>query len=62
MNTHKETLIKMLHSVTEYDVIEIESDGKVNYAIRNLAPKPSLLLLDELNIKDFPQWVSRTND
>ena len=56
-----ETLIQMLHSVTEYDVIDCgnDSDGHKCYAIRNLADKPSMLLLGNLDINNFPQWLGK---
>lgn len=62
MNNTKETLIQMLHSVTEYDIIETEENGYKSYAIRNLSSKPALLVLDKLNIQDFPQWLGKSNN
>jgi hypothetical protein len=54
-------LIKMLHSVTEYDIIDCgyDSDNNKCYAIRNFATKPSMLLLGNLEITDFPEWCGK---
>ena len=59
-----EILIKMLHSVTEYDIVDCGQDeyGNKCFAIRNLAGKPSMLLLDSLDINDFPQWRGKSNN
>jgi len=59
-----ETLIQMLHSVTEYDIIDCGYDSNHNkcYAIRNLAEKPSMLLLGSLDISNFPQWLGKDNN
>lgn len=59
-----ETLIQMLHSVTEYDIIDCGYDSNHNkcYAIRNLAEKPSMLLLGSLDISNFPQWFGKDNN
>jgi hypothetical protein len=53
-----EQLIQMLHSVTEYDIIDCgyDSDGYKCYAIRNISNKPSTLLLGNLDTNDFPEW------
>ena len=61
MNLNIEQLIKMLHSVTEYDIIDCghDSDNNKCYAIRNLATKPSMLLLGNLEITDFPEWCGK---
>jgi hypothetical protein len=60
MNTI-EQLIQMLHSVTEYDIIDCgkDSDGNKCYAIRNLSTKPSTLLLGNLETSDFPEWCGK---
>ena len=59
-----EQLIRMLHSVTEYDIVDCGYDdhGHKCFAIRNLANKPSMLLLGNLNINDFPQWTGKDNN
>ena len=59
-----ETLIQMLHSVTEYDIVDCgwDKNGKKCFAIRNLADKPSMLLLGNLDINDFPQWNGKDNN
>jgi len=59
-----EVLIKMLHSITEYDIVDCgqDSDGHKCYAIRNLASKPSMLLLGNLEIDDFPHWLGKDNN
>jgi hypothetical protein len=59
-----ETLIQMLHSVTEYDIIDCgqDKDGHKCFAIRNLASKPSMILLGNLDINDFPQWKGKDNN
>ena len=60
MNLTIEQLIKMLHSVTEYDIIDCgyDSDSHKCYAIRNLATKPSMLLLGNLEITDVSSDTS----
>lgn len=57
-----EQVIQMLHSVTEYDVIDcgFDVDGHKCYAIRNLARNPSMLLLDNLEVNDFPEWCGKS--
>lgn len=59
-----EQLVQMLHSVTEYDVVDcgFDTEGNRCYAIRNLAQKPSMLLLGSLQINDFPQWLGKDNN
>ncbi len=59
--TNIEQLIKMLHSVTEYDIIDCgdDEDGHQCYAIRNLATKPSTLLLGNLETTNFPEWSGK---
>lgn len=59
-----ETLIQMLHSVTEYDITDCGYDDMSNkcYAIRNLANKPSMLILGNMDIKHFPQWLGKDNN
>lgn len=59
-----ETLIQMLHSVTEYDIIDFgcDSDGNKCFAIRNLSNQPSMLSLGNLEIDDFPQWNGKDNN
>lgn len=59
-----EILIQMLHSVTEYDIVDCgyDSNGHKCYAIRNLSAKPSMLLLGNLEINDFPQWTGKDNN
>lgn len=59
-----EQLVQMLHSVTEYDIIDCgcNVDGYQCYAIRNLSGKPSMLLLGNLDIDDFPQWLGKNNN
>lgn len=54
----------MLHSVTEYDIVDCgyDNNGHKCFAIRNLANKPSMLLLGNLNINDFPQWTGKDNN
>lgn len=56
-----EQLVQMLHSVTEYDIIDCGYDesGHKCYAIRNLANKPSMLLLNSLDMGNFPQWLGK---
>jgi hypothetical protein len=51
----------MLHSVTEYDIIDCgyDSDGHKCYAIRNLSIQPSMLLLGNLEVTDFPEWCGK---
>ena len=58
---HIEQLIQMLHSVTEYDVIDCGTDehGHKCYAIRNLSTKPSTILLGNLDTDDFPEWCGK---
>jgi hypothetical protein len=60
MNTI-EQLIQMLHSVTEYDIIDCgyDVDGHKCYAIRNISKKPSMLLLGNLETTDFPEWCGK---
>jgi len=59
-----EQLIQMLHSVTEYDIIDCgyDSDGNKCYAIRNLATKPSTILLGNLETTDFPEWCGKSKN
>ncbi len=59
-----ETLIQMLHSVTEYDVTDCgyDENGNKCFAIRNLAGKPSMLLLGNLDIDMFPEWKGKCNN
>ena len=59
-----EQLVQMLHSVTEYDIIDCgyDTDGNKCYAIRNLANMPSTLLLGNLDVDDFPQWKGKSNN
>jgi hypothetical protein len=54
----------MLHSVTEYDIIDCGYDDDNNkcYAIRNLSSKPSMLLLGKLNIQMFPEWTGKDDN
>jgi hypothetical protein len=56
-----EQLIQMLHSVTEYDIIDCgyDVDGHKCYAIRNISTKPSMLLLGNLKTTDFPEWCGK---
>lgn len=56
-----EQLIQMLHSVTEYDITDCEhdKDGNKCYAIRNLSKNPSMLILGNLAINDFPEWLGK---
>jgi hypothetical protein len=63
MNTI-EQLIQMLHSVTEYDIIDCgyDSQGYKCYAIRNLSISPSTLLLGNLDTTDFPQWYGKSKN
>lgn len=63
MNTI-EQLVQMLHSVTEYDIIDCGYDDNQNkcYAIRNLSDKPSMLLLGKLNIHMFPEWTGKDDN
>lgn len=51
----------MLHSVTEYDIIDcgFDTNGHECYVIRNLAVNPSTLILNNLNIADFPEWCGK---
>jgi hypothetical protein len=51
----------MLHSVTEYDIIDCGYDehGYKCFAIRNLADKPSMLLLGSLDMNLFPDWKGK---
>lgn len=64
MNSKIEILIQMLHSVTEYDIIDCgcDSDGNQCYAIRNLSTQPSTLLLGNLNVSDFPEWLGKSKN
>ena len=59
-----EQLVQMLHSVTEYDIIDCGYDesGHKCYAIRNLADKPSVLLLGKLEMSMFPEWKGKSNN
>lgn len=54
----------MLHSVTEYDVTDCgyDENGNKCFAIRNLAGKPSMLLLGNLDIDMFPEWKGKCNN
>lgn len=56
-----EQIIRMLHSVTEYDIIDcgFDTNGHECYVIRNLAVNPSTLILNNLNIADFPEWCGK---
>ena len=56
-----EQLVQMLHSVTEYDIIDCGYDehGYKCFAIRNLAGKPSMLLLGSLDMNLFPDWKGK---
>ena len=58
---HIEQLVQMLHSVTEYDVVDCgyDNEGHKCYAIRNLATQPSTLLLGKLPISNFPEWSGK---
>jgi hypothetical protein len=62
--TNIEQLIQMLHSVTEYDIIDCgyDSNGYQCYAIRNLATKPSTMLLGNLDTTDFPEWCGKSKN
>ena len=63
MNTI-EQLVQMLHSVTEYDIIDCgkdENDHKC-FAIRNLSCKPSMLLLGSLDMNLFPEWKGKNHN
>lgn len=59
-----EQLVQMLHSVTEYDIRDCGYDerGHQCYAIRNLADKPSVLLLGKLEMSRFPEWEGKSNN
>ena len=59
-----EQLVQMLHSITEYDITDCgyDSDGNKCYAIRNLAKYPSMLVLGNLEIDDFPEWLGKDNN
>jgi hypothetical protein len=63
MNT-VEQLVQMLHSVTEYDIIDCGKDenGHKCFAIRNLSGKPSMLLLGSLDMNLFPDWKGKNNN
>jgi hypothetical protein len=63
MNTI-EQLVQMLHSVTEYDIIDCGQDeyGHKCFAIRNLSNKPSMLLLGNLDMNMFPEWKGKSNN
>jgi hypothetical protein len=63
MNTI-EQLVQMLHSVTEYDIIDCGKDenGHKCFAIRNLCGKPSMLLLGSLDMNLFPDWKGKNNN
>ena len=56
-----EQLVQMLHSITEYDIIDCGYDehGYKCFAIRNLAGKPSMLLLGSLDMNLFPDWKGK---
>ena len=62
MNSKIETIIQMLHSITEYDILDCgyDSNGNQYYAIRNLSHQPSTLLLGNLETSDFPQWLGKS--
>lgn len=64
MNPKIETIIQMLHSVTEYDIIDCgeDSEGNQHYAIRNLSHNPSSLLLGNLEVSDFPEWLGKSKN
>lgn len=64
MKSDIKILIQMLHSVTEYDVIDCgyDSEGHKCYAIRNLAKSPSTLLLANLETSDFPEWLGKSKN
>lgn len=59
-----EQLVRMLHSVTEYDIIDYgyDEDGYKCFAIRNLSGKPSMLLLGNLDMNMFPEWKGKSNN
>jgi hypothetical protein len=59
-----EQLIQMLHSVTEYDIIDYgyNSNGYKRYAIRNLSTRPSTILLGNLDTADFPEWCGKSKN
>jgi len=59
-----EQLVKMLHSVTEYDIVDCgyDSDNHKCYAIRNIANKPSTLILGNLDVSDFPEWLGKSKN
>lgn len=59
-----EQLVQMLHSITEYDIIDCGYDesGHKCFAIRNLAGKPSMLLLGNLDMNMFPEWKGKNNN
>jgi hypothetical protein len=59
-----EQLIQMLHSLTEYDIIDCgqDADGYKCYAIRNISTKPSMLLLGNLETADFPEWCGKSKN
>ena len=61
---HIEQLVQMLHSITEYDIVDCgyDSNGYKCYAIRNLSTTPSTLLMGNLDIDDFPQWKGKSNN
>jgi hypothetical protein len=62
--TNIEQLIQMLHSVTEYDIIDCgyDSNGHKCYAIRNLATRPSTMILGNLDNADFPEWCGKSKN
>jgi len=59
-----EILIKMLHSVTEYDITSCDYDinGNKCFVIRNLAKNPSMLILGNVEINNFPEWKGKSNN
>ena len=54
----------MLHSVTEYDIIDcgLDANGNRCYAIRNLSDSPSTLSLSNLEINNFPEWCGKNTN
>lgn len=59
-----EQLVQMLHSITEYDIIDYGYDdsGHKRYVIRNLAENPSVLSLGKLEMSMFPEWRGKSNN
>jgi hypothetical protein len=59
-----EQLVQMLHSVTEYDIIDcgLDANGNRCYAIRNLSDSPSTLSLSNLEINNFPEWCGKNTN